>query len=66
MEKVSEKTPNVEFYKVDVDEHSELSSKWGVRGIPTVIFIKEGKEVDKFVGVKSESDISTLIEKIVS
>lgn len=66
MERVSEKTPGVEFYKVDVDEHRELSAKWGVRGIPTVIFIKEGKEADKFVGVKSESDITSLIEKIVS
>lgn len=66
MERISEKFPSMEIFKVDVDSHKEIASEWGVRGIPTVIFIKEGKEVNKFSGIKSESDISRLIENLTT
>ncbi len=36
--------------KVDVDSNSEIANRFGVRNIPTVIFIKNGKVVDKQVG----------------
>jgi thioredoxin 1 len=64
MERVSEKFPSVGIFKVDVDSHKEIATEWGVRGIPTVIFIKEGKEIGKFSGMKSESDISSLMENL--
>ncbi|MBP7464454.1 MAG: thioredoxin, partial [Bacteroidales bacterium] len=36
--------------KVNVDENMEISSKYGIRNIPTVIFVKNGELVDKVVG----------------
>ncbi len=36
--------------KVDVDENEELAAKFGIRNIPTVLFIKDGQIVDKVVG----------------
>jgi thioredoxin 1 len=36
--------------KVDVDSNTETANRFGVRNIPTVIFIKNGKVVDKQVG----------------
>jgi len=38
--------------KLNVDHFQSVSQKQGVRGIPTLILFKNGKEVDRFVGVK--------------
>ena len=37
--------------KVNVDEEQELAMRYGVMSIPTVIFFKDGKEIDRKVGV---------------
>ncbi|MEZ5084017.1 MAG: thioredoxin [Bacteroidales bacterium] len=38
--------------KVDVDKNQQTARKYGIRNIPTVLLFKDGKPVDKFVGVK--------------
>lgn len=38
--------------KIDVEKFPHSSQKYGIRGIPTLILFKNGKEVDRFVGVK--------------
>lgn len=38
--------------KLNIDENQKSSAKYGVRGIPTSILFKNGKEVKRFVGVK--------------
>ncbi|PLX09898.1 MAG: thioredoxin [Marinilabiliales bacterium] len=38
--------------KLNVDENQSTAAKYGVRGIPTSILFKNGKEVNRFVGVK--------------
>lgn len=50
--------------KVDVDNEAELSQKYSVRGIPTILFIKNGEVVDKVVGVDSKSNLQLMIDKI--
>lgn len=40
--------------KVDVDENEELVSKFGIRNVPTVFFIKDGQVVDKIVGAAAK------------
>jgi thioredoxin 1 len=39
--------------KVDVDQNPEVAMKYGVRSIPTILFIKNGEVVDKQVGAAS-------------
>ena len=46
--------------KCDVDENDEVAMEFGIRNIPTVLFFKGGKLVDKFVGAATKS---TLDEK---
>jgi thioredoxin 1 len=50
--------------KVDVDSEVELSQKYSVRGIPTILFIKNGEVVDKVVGVDTKSNLQLMIDKI--
>ena len=37
--------------KCDVEEDEDLAMRFGVRNIPTIVFIKDGKEVDRSVGL---------------
>ena len=47
--------------KVDVDNNPEIAQKYGIRNIPTILFIKNGEVVDKQVGATPKA---TLAEKI--
>lgn len=49
--------------KCDVEENDDIAMEFGVRNIPTILFFKGGKLVDKFVGAASKS---TLDEKFKS
>ncbi|KAK4599902.1 hypothetical protein RGQ29_009806 [Quercus rubra] len=51
---MAKNTPNVIFLKVDVDELKTIANEWAVEAIPTFLFLKEGKLVDKIVGTKKE------------
>lgn len=52
---------NIKFVKVDIDEVSDLASKYKIEGIPTFILFNDGKESDKVVGASLPS-IEKLIE----
>ncbi len=50
--------------KLDVESNRSSSAKYGVRNIPTMILFKNGKEVNRFVGVKTKSFLVTEINKV--
>ena len=43
--------------KLDVDANQRTAAKFGVQGIPTLLILKNGKEVDRLVGVQSREAI---------
>lgn len=51
--------------KLDVDSNRESSAKYGVRSIPTLILFKNGKEINRFVGVKTKDFLLKEIKKVV-
>ena len=51
--------------KCDVEECEEAVAKFGVRNIPTVVFIKGGEVVDKNVGAASKDALMAKIEKLL-
>ena len=51
--------------KMDVDSNDEIVGKFGVRNIPTVIFIKDGTVVDKIVGATSKDKFVAKIEALL-
>ena len=61
MESISNSIP-VQF--VDVDENPQLSAQYNIRSIPTLIFLKDGQEVNKKPGVLSESQVKELWNQI--
>jgi thioredoxin 1 len=42
------------FETIDVDNDHEQASKYGIRSVPTVVFVKDGVEVDRLIGVNSK------------
>ncbi len=53
----------IKFLKVNVDENNDLASSEGVMSIPTVILYKNGEELERFVGSKSEKDFEEWLKK---
>jgi thioredoxin 1 len=51
--------------KVDVDTNPEVSMKYGIRNIPTVLFLKNGEIVDKQVGVTTKQNFVNKIEALL-
>ncbi len=52
----------VKILKVNIDQNPESPAKFGVRGIPTLILFKNGKEVDQLVGNLPKEKIAAAIE----
>jgi thioredoxin 1 len=51
--------------KVDTDSNRDISIKYGINAIPTVILFKDGQVVTKFVGLKQERDFKDAIEAVL-
>src|SRR5262245_58732119 len=47
--------------KVNVDDNPAVSSRYNVRGIPTLVLFREGKESSRLVGLQSEREIAKLL-----
>jgi thioredoxin 1 len=43
--------------KLNVDENQEMAEKYGVSSIPTIIFFKDGKEVERMIGVRDKNEL---------
>ena len=52
------------FAKVNVDEVPEIARKYGVTGIPTTLFIRKDKVLQKIVGAMNYDSMKLIIEKI--
>jgi thioredoxin 1 len=51
----------IEIERINVDEQQSKASEFGVMGIPTYVFMKEGKEVGRKVGMTSKEDLKNLL-----
>ena len=51
--------------KCDVDDNSDMAAEYGIRNIPTVLFFKDGKLVDKQVGAVAKPVFAEKIEKLL-
>jgi len=51
--------------KVNVDENKEISAKYGIRNIPTILFFNNGELVDKIVGAAAKSSFTEKLDGLV-
>ncbi len=53
------------FVKINTDEAPELAAEFGIRSIPTLVFLKGGKVVNTLVGLRGEGDIKAAVEALL-
>jgi thioredoxin 2 len=56
-----EQAGRVLVLKVDTDRDPELSNRFGIRGIPTIIVFRSGREAGRHVGVATRADLDRLV-----
>lgn len=65
-ELASEYDGKIRIAKVNTDENSKWAMKFGVQGIPNLVFIKNGEQVDQIVGAYPKPIIQEHIDKILN
>ena len=54
---LSEERPDVKFVSVDVDADPEIAMRYGVSSIPCLVFIKNGEEVTRSIGLVPKDEL---------
>ena len=52
--------------KLNVDDNPSTAQRYGIKGIPTLILFRDGKEVERVVGATSKESITRMIDKYVT
>lgn len=63
-ENVSTKFDNIKFCKLNVDNDDEISKKYGVMSIPTIIIFKDGIEIKRNIGFLDEDTLINILEEV--
>ena len=64
-ELANEYAGKVEIGKLNVDDNVDTPSEYGIRNIPTILFIKDGKIVDKQVGAAPKSVLEAKVQSLL-
>ncbi len=64
-ELAGENRGKINVFKLNVDENPETAAKYGIRGIPTLLFFKNGQVAHQSVGVTPKADLQKIIDKVI-
>lgn len=53
----------LKFTKLNVDDSPQLTGRYGITGVPTLMLFEDGKQIDRVVGVNSLQALKTWIER---
>jgi thioredoxin 2 len=56
----------VRFGKLNVDENPATATRFNVRSIPTLLVLRDGREVDRIVGVQPKAEIARRLERVAA
>ena len=62
LENIAKELTDVIFIKVNTDSLQGLANKYGIKALPTVMMFKNGKQVSKSIGLKSEGELKASIK----
>lgn len=61
IEELADEVKDAKICKVNVDEQPELAERYGVMSIPTLVVIKDGKTLNKVMGVRTKEEIQQML-----
>ena len=64
-ELAKEYTGKIKVGKVNVDDNNQVAMQFGVRSIPTLIIVKDGKVIDQLIGAVPKQSMVDLISKVL-
>ena len=64
IEELAGENTDVSIGKMNVDSNSNTAAGFSIRGIPTTIFFKNGKESDRLVGMHSKAEFQAKIDSL--
>jgi thioredoxin-like negative regulator of GroEL len=56
----------VRVVKLNVDDNPRTAARFDLRSIPTLLVLKDGREVDRLVGVRPKQEIMRRLEQVVA
>ena len=65
IEELKEENKSIEFLDIDVDEHPEFTKKYIIKGIPKLVFLRDGEIQSDLVGLKSKAEIQESINLLL-
>jgi thioredoxin 1 len=63
VEKIAESKKDIQFYKMNTDDCGDIGGNMRIMSIPCLVFMNNGKEVDRMVGFNSENKIIDWLEQ---
>ena len=63
-ELAEESKGSVSLAKVNVDDNPQLAARYGVRSIPTILFMKDGKVMDQVIGAVPKSQMKKKLDAL--
>jgi thioredoxin 1 len=63
LKEIDKENPELKIYTIDFNASAALREKCGVKGFPTMLFLKDGKEVSRMEGLKQKPAIVSEINK---
>ena len=63
VDQIAEENADIKVCKINIDEQSELASAFGVMSIPSLVALKDGKEITRTVGAVPKSNILKMFGK---
>lgn len=60
----SELAGRVRIAKLNIDENPQLATRFGVRGIPTLLIFRNGREIDRIVGAQPKQEILRRLQAV--
>jgi len=62
VEEIASERPDIKVVKINVDEERELSVRFGIVSIPTLIVMKNGEETNKAIGYRPKEELLLLLD----
>jgi len=63
LQNLATNNPDVKFVKIDTDKHHKIKDDFSIYGLPTLLYIKNGKEISRTVGLTTEGTVRNNINR---
>lgn len=64
LEKISEENKDIKIATIETDDNNDIVTEFQIRSLPTIIYMKDGKEIFRASGVQSKQEVEDKIKEL--